>query len=366
MGNQTSDYRVRMSQITLGLAISCSMFSLITPGLVFIGLTEIFFLCWALLAFSRVSSVSKTSLQITIVVLLASFISWLLAGRLPEWSYILRLMNLLIVLLLARYRDVETILKVGFYFAFGSTAVAIMVYCFQVDVSFVKTYRNQQFLSLPANAGLFFELNYAAMVALLFLCGPQSRFHRVFPTLFIASFFSFRAGLVYPILIFANRYAPLRESRVIWFLGLVVVTILLYLLFLSGPTFLEQRYFIWTAAYNGYQAFSIYDLDEMAALLWAGTQVSIWRPLDNAHSGFIEAIFLMGLLYAVVTYVVFAWGALRIKAEYRALTVFILFLSFFMSQSLGGIGPVSLLATFLVSAAFSLQSDTALPHQTKG
>lgn len=347
------------TRIILGFLVFFSFLTIIYPSIVNRLLAEGMILLWALSVGHRLKAVSQAKLIIGGVIFLAAALSWALAGRVPELEYLLRLFNLLTILSLARYQDLEVILKVGFWIAFASFFIALGVYLLQIKVHFVKTYDTQLFLGSPTNAGLFFELNYAAMVTSLFLCSPIGRLNSVSLTAFLAAFFTFRTGFIYPILIFFNRYFRFRGDRLAWFIGTLVGVCLLYFLYLKYPILLEQRYYIWKSFFDGYQVFRIYSVAEATDLMFAGMQLSPWGAMGNAHSGFIEAILHSGLLYGLIMPIVTLVGVYCVDIRHRALMVFTFFLSFLMSQSLGGVGPVSLLATFLLAASFCFERTNA-------
>lgn len=294
---------------------------------------------------------TKTSLKrfiLLTVTLLVTIYSPVFLNGFYDFDVVLKLANFILLMMFVKKSDVATFLSVLKPLAFINIILTICLFVLQLKLPIGRTYDYIYLLGREVNTGVIFELNYAAMFALVFTFGVRLLTSRMVAAALISTLYTFRFGWVVLIINLSPALRIFHRLNVIWVLGFFVFLILLLILFQFGPIFLEQRFFIWASFIGFYDIKNIYDAETLALEVFNGMAESNWGQMDNLHSGVLDTFGLRGVVNGVFLFILYVISLYRAHHSILPLLFFMICLSFMMSLSTGGLNSLSLFFSVLL------------------
>lgn len=204
-----------------------------------------------------------------------------------------------------------------------------------------RVYENIYFLGKKVNSGLFFELNYSAMVTIIsaFYVYGHQKIKLLMILAFTFFLFTFRVSLLIAPLVF------LYQSRALIITFFISLVLLLIYIFSNYGVFLEQRFFIWTSFIENYE-FKIERIESFQNKMTKIMNDSPWGYSGlNLHNGFFESLISRGLISTTILYFYIIVIFFRTKSSNELILASCLILTIFMSLSVGGLNFLSIMFT---------------------
>ena len=108
-----------------------------------------------------------------------------------DFDVILKLANFILLMMIVKKRDVAIFLRVLKPLAFINIIITICLFVLQLKLPIGRTYDYIYLLGREVNTGVIFELNYAAMFALVFTFGVRLLTFRIVVAALISTLYTF-------------------------------------------------------------------------------------------------------------------------------------------------------------------------------
>jgi hypothetical protein len=157
-----------LNYVTVILSISSILVLVLGGGPIYY-VCQALLLAWAAIKTIINFKINLKSLHFAILLGGSHILSLILSNQLSDLDVLVKTANIILILIFADSTDLKIIFKVGRFFATISLVVTIAIYFSLIDLNIGLIYDYLHLFGRPVNSGIFFELNYAAMVALVFL-----------------------------------------------------------------------------------------------------------------------------------------------------------------------------------------------------
>ena len=298
----------------------------------------------------NLGKMKRIRLALLIIMLLLFTCSPIFLNGFYDFDTIVKMINFLLLILIVKKSDVALFLSALKPIAFFNILITIILFISQIKLPIGRTYDYIYLFGREVNTGIIFELNYAAMFALVFTFGVRLQTFRTMIAALSAALYTFRFGWVMPIINLSPMLRILHRVNTVWVFGFFAFLALLFFLFQFGPIFLEQRFFIWASFIGFYEAQTIYSAEQLASKVFDGMVDSNWGQMDNLHSGVLDTFGLRGSLNGLFLFILYVISLYRAHHSVLPLLFFMICLSFMMSLSTGGLNSLSLFFSILISS----------------